>query len=286
MDNKLKFDEYNKLQADKAESNQEWFKDYEFDFEDRVQYADKLELLLFECFAECIFDKIALTKFDLEDVFLAWLIFIALDEFNGANGAITMFEMEYGYSVQSKATQFADEMMRSRETRKLNDYILYGESKDESQTEQETGNNFENYNPQNSDFDVLNNGAGNRKQRTAQKTSIVNKNNQEVSDKAMLENNFDRIVTASRTETNRVCNDRLHTQMSELFKYHIWVSAGDNLVRDTHAEADGQVKPINEPFEVGDSLMMYPCDNSLGAGAEEIVNCRCMEEFTNNAEGE
>lgn len=60
---------------------------------------------------------------------------------------------------------------------------------------------------------------------------------------------------------------------------HEWVSMGDEKVRETHADADGQEKPIDEAFEVGESLLMYPGDESLGAGPEEIVNCRCSEIF-------
>lgn len=60
---------------------------------------------------------------------------------------------------------------------------------------------------------------------------------------------------------------------------HTWVSMGDDKVRETHQEADGQVKPIDEPFDVGDYQLMFPGDDSLGAGAEEICNCRCSEVF-------
>lgn len=46
--------------------------------------------------------------------------------------------------------------------------------------------------------------------------------------------------------------------------------------RESHAEMDGQERGLNEPFETpsGDRLM-YPGDNSLGAPAEETINCRC-----------
>lgn len=55
-----------------------------------------------------------------------------------------------------------------------------------------------------------------------------------------------------------------------------WIATMDNRVRPSHAAADGQVRPIGVPFEVGSSLMLYPLDGSLGAPAEEIVNCRCV----------
>lgn len=58
-----------------------------------------------------------------------------------------------------------------------------------------------------------------------------------------------------------------------------WVSMHDRKVRDTHKDADAQIVPIEESFVVGDSLMMFPTDDSLGASADEIVNCRCSIEY-------
>lgn len=54
-----------------------------------------------------------------------------------------------------------------------------------------------------------------------------------------------------------------------------WFSQHDDRVRDDHVEADGQRVPMDEPFEVGGDLLMYPLDGSLGAGPEQIVRCRC-----------
>lgn len=58
-----------------------------------------------------------------------------------------------------------------------------------------------------------------------------------------------------------------------------WYDRRDNRVRTTHREVHGTVKPIQEPFLVGDSLLMYPKDTSLGADAKEIVNCRCTIKY-------
>ena len=54
-----------------------------------------------------------------------------------------------------------------------------------------------------------------------------------------------------------------------------WLTMKDELVRPTHVAVDDAILPINEPFVVGGSLMMYPLDFSLGATAEETCNCRC-----------
>ena len=54
-----------------------------------------------------------------------------------------------------------------------------------------------------------------------------------------------------------------------------WVTAQDDKVRPSHQAVSGVTVPFNEPFSVGGSQMMRPGDQSLGAGAEEVVNCRC-----------
>lgn len=54
-----------------------------------------------------------------------------------------------------------------------------------------------------------------------------------------------------------------------------WVTAGDERVRDSHADANGQTVGIDEAFSVGDSQLLFPGDGSLGADAGEVINCRC-----------
>ena len=55
-----------------------------------------------------------------------------------------------------------------------------------------------------------------------------------------------------------------------------WHTACDSSVRGTHKEANGQTKPLNEPFIVGGSRLMFPGDTSLFADPREIYNCRCV----------
>ena len=58
---------------------------------------------------------------------------------------------------------------------------------------------------------------------------------------------------------------------------HTWLSQEDERVRPTHAKADKQTVPINEPFTVGEYYLMFPGDDSLGAPAKETIMCRCVE---------
>ena len=48
----------------------------------------------------------------------------------------------------------------------------------------------------------------------------------------------------------------------------------DDRTRETHAEADGQVVPVDDVFIVGDDELEYPRDP--GGSAEETINCRCV----------
>lgn len=55
-----------------------------------------------------------------------------------------------------------------------------------------------------------------------------------------------------------------------------WDSAGDKDVRYSHRKMDGQRRGIDEPFiSPSGAQLMFPGDTSLGAGADEVVACRC-----------
>lgn len=59
-----------------------------------------------------------------------------------------------------------------------------------------------------------------------------------------------------------------------------WDSAGDSRVRWSHREMDKKYKAegvgMDEPFvSPSGARMMFPGDTSLGAGADEVVMCRC-----------
>jgi len=92
----------------------------------------------------------------------------------------------------------------------------------------------------------------------------------------------ERADTIAVNETNILVNTETQQIALEMgYTHHKWVTMEDERVRKTHKHANGQIKPINKPFTVGKYKLMYPMDESLGAGAEEIVNCRCVEVFLN-----
>lgn len=98
----------------------------------------------------------------------------------------------------------------------------------------------------------------------------------------------DRAQLVSENQVNGVENDADMYEAVDYYGYthKTWVTMHDNRVRDTHADVDGITLPIEEPFQVGDYEMLFPGDDSLGAGAEELSNCRCTVEYSNEGEGE
>ena len=82
----------------------------------------------------------------------------------------------------------------------------------------------------------------------------------------------------ARTEINAACNagTRAFAEMGSL-KTHTWLCANDDLSRQWHKDAHWQTVAINEPFSVNGESLLFPLDGSLGASADNIINCRCKE---------
>lgn len=93
--------------------------------------------------------------------------------------------------------------------------------------------------------------------------------------------------TIARTETIAALNagrDEGVTQLIERGEVPAgdvvgeWSSTGDGKVRDSHSEMDGQTQPHGVPFvSPTGAQMMAPGDSSLGAGGEDVINCRCYK---------
>ena len=88
-------------------------------------------------------------------------------------------------------------------------------------------------------------------------------------------------IRIARTETTRVEGSarqavgdegkRLGFEMEK-----VWVATHDDRTRDDHLAMDGVAVPNDEPFVLPDGTqMMFPGDISLGAGANQVCNCRC-----------
>ena len=86
-----------------------------------------------------------------------------------------------------------------------------------------------------------------------------------------------RAMTIARTEAHRIgCRATFDAQNKAKAKgadvVKQWDAALDGVTRPNHRKLDGQIREIDEPFEVGGMKAMYPGD--FGDPAEDC-NCRC-----------
>ena len=91
----------------------------------------------------------------------------------------------------------------------------------------------------------------------------------------------DRVRYIAENETNSVMNyQELQEALVSGKTKKTWITVKDKDVRITHVRVDEETIPIEQPFIVGGSQMMYPKDISLGAKANEIINCRCSVSYS------
>lgn len=90
----------------------------------------------------------------------------------------------------------------------------------------------------------------------------------------------DRAMLIAENESNTGFNyDEYRQAVLEGKTRKRWKTEGDSKVRRSHKEVDGVTIGIDELFSVGSSLMRYPKDISMGAGMEEVANCRCTIKY-------
>lgn len=58
-----------------------------------------------------------------------------------------------------------------------------------------------------------------------------------------------------------------------------WLTTRDGREREWHGDVDGQTRGLDEAFDVNGEQLDHPGDTSLGASADNIVNCRCTTVF-------
>jgi uncharacterized protein with gpF-like domain len=86
-------------------------------------------------------------------------------------------------------------------------------------------------------------------------------------------------LVATNTVVFGVNEGQMAVARKQGYRYKVWMSQRDEKVRVTHTHADGQARPIMDPFLVGGYLMMHP--GAFTASIKETVNCRCTLVFTN-----
>lgn len=87
----------------------------------------------------------------------------------------------------------------------------------------------------------------------------------------------DRATRIAMNETNVIHNYKHHMELAKTQFTHTWDATIDSVTRPHHFEADGLTVPIDEPFVIAGEKMLFPGDDSLGATAKNLINCRCVE---------
>lgn len=92
-----------------------------------------------------------------------------------------------------------------------------------------------------------------------------------------IEETFDGITkgrakTIARTEVHTAMNEGTNEGYKQSgLTLKTWVAVLDSATRDSHAEIDGEERPLDMPFSNG---LMYP--GSPDGPPEEVINCRCV----------
>lgn len=87
-----------------------------------------------------------------------------------------------------------------------------------------------------------------------------------------------RAETITRTEAGRVLEAASQARMKEAAQVvpglkKQWQHGGSALPRPSHLAAHGQIRDVDEPFDVGNEKLMFPRDPAGSAG--NTINCSC-----------
>lgn len=87
----------------------------------------------------------------------------------------------------------------------------------------------------------------------------------------------ERAANIAVNESNLMFNNKeLQDAKAAGYQSKRWCTELDDRVRPTHSVLEGRTIPIDQPFVVGNSLMMFPKDiYTYDASPEESCNCRC-----------
>ncbi|MGH8003954.1 MAG: phage minor head protein [Limisphaerales bacterium] len=99
--------------------------------------------------------------------------------------------------------------------------------------------------------------------RTAKIIEVTSKGNFKVSSESILHSAFAAAQNAVTMEAFREAG----------FTKKRWLTARDGKVRPQHQVLEGKTVSINEPFRVGNSLLMFPGEPS--PNLEDWIECRC-----------
>lgn len=90
----------------------------------------------------------------------------------------------------------------------------------------------------------------------------------------------DRARAIAENDSNSIWNYREFEDALQKKRYKTWHTVMDGRERDSHAEMNGVTIPIDDVFHLRGGDCYYPRSDELGMSEEEIVNCRCVCNYT------
>lgn len=177
----------------------------------------------------------------------------------------TLIDLEYKYKDLNTVEEYVSSLML-RLTDHLNENNIYYDEKYLKKITQDIVETTFRHIGEDEDLDDFEEDEEETKARD-EKTETTEKKNYWLSE--------DRAENIAKNEANTIMNTVEFREAEESGKsYKIWYTEGDERVRDAHFMVDGMRIPIDQPFPVGNDLMMYPHDY-MGGSPENIINCRC-----------
>lgn len=87
-----------------------------------------------------------------------------------------------------------------------------------------------------------------------------------------------RAARIARTEQSQAANlaSNSYAKANGL-KKKVWMSAQQERTRPAHYAANGQTRPMNQPFIVGGERLQHPGDPN--GSAANVINCRCVTSY-------
>lgn len=89
-----------------------------------------------------------------------------------------------------------------------------------------------------------------------------------------------RAAAIARTETHNAvsfANHEYHKVVKDEYDIKMmkrWAATNDLRTRSAHSAVNGQIREMDEPFDVGGTKMMHAGDPK--GGAKNVINCRCV----------
>lgn len=90
---------------------------------------------------------------------------------------------------------------------------------------------------------------------------------------------LDRSRLIAENESNTLYSYDEFNEEALAAKYKQWLTIMDGKERESHAEINETIVPIDEPFELQGGYADFPRDLSYGISDDEVINCRCSLKF-------